>query len=630
MTTTEFTRPEAWKGAWDLNPPQPGDPDHVAYRALAPLMIAYHDALLAATPSPGPVQPTAFFDGHRRIVPEADAEPLLDVGEVTAEGILAQDPGPEWSGASDDPVPIVVNCTAQREDDEAWSEVPLPRSLTEMPPPLREDALVGIVGDVARETVTLTGCDPLSPVIHLLAAWGAMAPPHVREAILLQPAREFVLPVGRTGSTRKGTVHACVTRLLRYVDPTLGERTINWQGGSGEGLFARLAKDESEPRALIFADEFGQILAQAQRTGQTVLAAIRSLWNPEGAADIPTRREPIHVEGIHVSAIFHSTPAEVQNGFRSGEVTTGLVNRLLVARLRPAEYRSRTGDYPSEVFERLTDGLAKASAAMASTPALVHYSEDAGRLWEAVKPTLEDHDAPGADILARGAGHVARVALLYALLAGRARIEVEDVRAGLAVWDACRHSAVLLFGAMTGDRDADRIYSILMQMGGTMTRTDLRDALGRHGRRDDIEHALVTLAARGLVRRRQKRTGGRSVERVEVVDLSGRDPRDISEESDISPLPDAQDPAPADPGSLMSPMSQRSRQEPPDRAPDDGGRQRCPACGTSTLVRVPGSDRIVCTQPGHPPPSSSSVSPTVPSVDEVLAEAANDDAWAPA
>ena len=37
--------------------------------------------------------------------------------------------------------------------------------------------------------------------------------------------------------------------------------------------------------------------------------------------------------------------------------------------------------------------------------------------------------------------------------------------------------------------------------------------------RDDIEHALVLLASARLIRRRRRRTAGKPVERIEVIDL---------------------------------------------------------------------------------------------------------------
>jgi hypothetical protein len=180
--------------------------------------------------------------------------------------------------------------------------------------------------------------------------------------------------------------------------------------------------------------------------------------------------------------------------------------------------------------------------------------------------------------------------------------------AAVAVWDACRRSALLLFGAMTGDPDADRIYAVLCQMGGDLSRTELHDALGRHGRRGDTDHALVLLASRGLVRRRRRRTAGRPEERVEVIDLAATVGRDLvakSAKSAKSPPAVAIDPAPADLNALNALKAQGSRQHTsvdewdPERATDDDAEPTCPADG-SPLRRVTGSVDGVCTWPAHP------------------------------
>ena len=272
-----------------------------------------------------------------------------------------------------------------------------------------------------------------------------------------------------------------------------------------------------------------------------MLAAVRSLWNPDGQADIATRAQPVHIDGAHVSGLFHTTPDEVQNGFRTGEISVGTVNRMMVARIRPAARRAATGEYPQDVFDDLVSRIARATLLMeqmdpGEAVRIIDYSPEADALWSAEKPRLDDQaeDEIGVEILTRNAGHVARVALLYALIEGHDQIEVADLRAALAVWDVCRHSAMLLFGAMTGDRDADRMYGVLVRHGGAMNRTELRDALGRHGRGSDIEHGLVVLASHGLIRRMKRRTGGRPEERIEVVNLV-TDLRDKGAESDLSP-----------------------------------------------------------------------------------------------
>ena len=138
----------------------------------------------------------------------------------------------------------------------------------------------------------------------------------------------------------------------------------------------------------------------------------------------------MHIDGAHVSGIFHTTPEEVQGGFRTGEITVGAVNRMMVARLHPAASREITGEYPDLVFDDLTGRLADSVVRMwhrdpGEGIRIIEYTADASSLWSEQKPGLdtEADDEVGANILVRNAGHVARSALLYALTEGHERIQ---------------------------------------------------------------------------------------------------------------------------------------------------------------------------------------------------------------
>lgn len=86
--------PEGWKSpAWDLHPPEPGDPDYGTYKALVPKMIEYHAALIEASEAAPELAPRPFFDGERHQTPEwPEPEP-------------EPEPGPEPDPESGDPGP---------------------------------------------------------------------------------------------------------------------------------------------------------------------------------------------------------------------------------------------------------------------------------------------------------------------------------------------------------------------------------------------------------------------------------------------------------------------------------------------------------------------------------------------
>ncbi len=125
-------------------------------------------------------------------------------------------------------------------------------------------------------------------------------------------------------------------------------------------------------------------------------------------------------------------------------------------------------------------------------------TEDAWRVWELLYDELSEgkDDLLGA-ITARAEAHVRRLAVLYALLDQRGVVEVEHLRAAMAVWDYCAASAAHIFGGKVGDPRIDKILAAILAAGDTgLSRTEIRSIVGGHVPADEIDAALRHL---GLV-----------------------------------------------------------------------------------------------------------------------------------
>jgi hypothetical protein len=111
---------------------------------------------------------------------------------------------------------------------------------------------------------------------------------------------------------------------------------------------------------------------------------------------------------------------------------------------------------------------------------------------------------------------VLRLSAIYAALDCSAVVRLEHLQAALAVWNYCFASIQFIIGedaAIGGDPIADRIREALKGAGAEgLTRTQIRDLLGRHASADRISQALSQLATRGLATRETVLTGGRPVE----------------------------------------------------------------------------------------------------------------------
>jgi hypothetical protein len=146
----------------------------------------------------------------------------------------------------------------------------------------------------------------------------------------------------------------------------------------------------------------------------------------------------------------------------------------------------------------LQDALATAKAV-----GEMKRSESANRLWEAhYECLLEAGDQVTACERARP--QVLRLSMLYALLGGSAIIQIEHLRAALAVWDYCEASARLIFGGglatPTQEPLAVRMLNAITASPG-INRTGLREVAGHKVPAEDIEKALAWLEAQGLAHR---------------------------------------------------------------------------------------------------------------------------------
>jgi hypothetical protein len=138
----------------------------------------------------------------------------------------------------------------------------------------------------------------------------------------------------------------------------------------------------------------------------------------------------------------------------------------------------------------------------------------ASRLWEAVYPDLSaDRSGLLGAITARAEAQTIRLAMIYALLDRKDKIDTGHLEAALAVLEYCEASAIHIFGRALGDPVADEVLGALRQANDAgMTRTAIRDLFGRNCSADRINAALRLLTINGLIRKKTWMTTGRPAE----------------------------------------------------------------------------------------------------------------------
>jgi len=409
----------------------------------------------------------------------------------------------------------------------------LPSATARYPDPMEPAALHGPLGDLVRVLEPHTEADPAGLLVQALVMFGSLIGrgPYFRAESDRHHGNLFACLVGLTAKGRKGTS-------LGRIRATFGALDGDWMDGrgksglsSGEGLIHAVrdpAEDAHEnsdqgvedKRLLVIETEFASVLRVMSREGNTLSAVMRQAWDT-GTLNTLVKHSPTKATGAHVSMIGHVTATELRRYLDRTEAGNGFANRILWVCVRRSKLLPFGADPCDEALRPARERLAMAVTFAADLRGVcISFDPQAAELWAAVYPALSEGQ-PGmlGAVTSRAESQTVRLALLYALADCCREIRIEHLRAALAVWDYCLASARFIFGDALGDPLADELLRRLRQAGEVgMDREELRNALGRHKRSDEIGRALGVLAEHGLAwSERRAETGGRPEERWFVL-----------------------------------------------------------------------------------------------------------------
>lgn len=397
-----------------------------------------------------------------------------------------------------------------------------PDATTEGHPTIDKVAYHGLAGEFVRTIEPETEADPVALLAQFVVAFGALVGrgPHYRVEGDEHHANLFVLLVGDTSKARKGTAWGRVRAVF--------ERVEGWPGAreglsSGEGLkwhvrdpIKRYERDkksgelrevEEDPgiedkRLLIVESEFAQVLRQAERSGNTLSAVIRSAWDKGHLATL-TKNDPVTATGAHISIIGHITTDELRHELSATDVANGFANRFIFLLTRRSKMLPFGGKPLSEqVANDIARRLSRA-ASQARTFGQVTMTEKARKVWAEIYPDLSA-DRPGllGAVTARAEAQCVRLALVYALLDGSPQIDAPHIHAALALWEYAEASARYIFGQALGNPLADKLLEALRAAGPRgLTRSAMCNLFARNESAERITAALALLERHGLARR---------------------------------------------------------------------------------------------------------------------------------
>ncbi|HUL46767.1 MAG TPA: hypothetical protein VLV25_06690 [Steroidobacteraceae bacterium] len=387
------------------------------------------------------------------------------------------------------------------------------------PAPPGPAAYHGLLGEIVRRLEPETEADPVAIIAQLLVAFGAAVGRGAYfqvEATRHHP-QEFLLLVGDSSTSRKGTSWDHARRLIATADATLDQRILTGLV-SGEGLVWAVrdptSSDAGVPdrRLLAFEAEFASALKAATRENSTLSPTLRSAWDGR-PLQLLTRTTPARASDAHITVVGHITAAELRHHLTGLELANGLANRFLLISCRRTRLLPEGGASDPLAGTGLLRVLAGAIE-HARTAGRVRLDKHARELWHHAYIQLAHASQTGiaGALCARAEAHTIRLALLYALSDGERQINTEHLQAALSLWDYAARSATWALQSATGDPLAEQIHTALTNHPAGLTRSQISDTLQHNQPAKAIQRALDALALAGRANCTQVHTAGRPAE----------------------------------------------------------------------------------------------------------------------
>jgi hypothetical protein len=382
----------------------------------------------------------------------------------------------------------------------------------------------GVAGDIVGATAPESEASPVALLVQVLVCAGNVVgrKRYMQIGATRHYPNLYALLVGKTSRARKGTSWDYVVHVFYQVARDWLDKHVVTGLSSGEGIIHSLrdvtdGEDVSpgevlrrDKRLLALESEFASVLSQATRTGNILSHVLRQGWDGVRIATL-TKNSPEQATETHVSVVGHVTQAELIACMTTTDVKNGYANRFLFVATERSRLLPYGGDLDA-IDRALGPYLETLRAALdwvQQHPGQARFDESARAIWPAEYRRLnEEHPGLFGDVTDRGAAHVLRLALLYAILDQSLDISADHLRAALALWKFCEASARYIFGDRLGDAIADSILEALRATPDGMTRTELYDHFGHNVSSAKIGAALVALKTAGLAYMEQKAATG--------------------------------------------------------------------------------------------------------------------------
>lgn len=388
-------------------------------------------------------------------------------------------------------------------------------------------AFDGLAGQFVAMILPHSEADPFALLLQFLTAFGNVIGRCAYQTVEADRhyPNLFVVLVGQTSKSRKGSSWSQVRRLLQDVDESWTSNSLFTGLSTGEGLIHHVRdcgveggqqgadSGVADKRALIVASEFASILATMQRRGNTLSSTLRDAWD-RGDLRTMTKGSPERATGAHVSIVAHITREELRRQLTTTEVANGFANRFLWASVRRSKSLPEGGALAVDDVRTLAKRV-RESVSFARCQEGIQRDADARILWRQIYGELsEGSQGMFGAVTSRAEAQVMRLSGIYALLDRSPLVRQDHLTSAAALWRYCEDSARDIFGKATGDPTAERILRLVINAGEAgRSKSELSDDLSHNVPADRINAALDSLIEAGDLEIRHEPTGGRHATR---------------------------------------------------------------------------------------------------------------------
>ena len=423
---------------------------------------------------------------------------------------------------------------------------PVAPPAADWPAPMAPEAFYGLAGRYVAVVEPASEADCVALLVQFLLAVGNVIGRTAHAAVEADRhfTNEFAVMVGKSAKGRKGTSWGQVKGMLDRVDPLwVADRLVTGLS-SGEGVIwgvrdaaekqermqpdgeaVRSEKVEADPgvrdkRLMVEESEFANVLKQIERQGNTLSPVVRQAWDG-GTLRTLTKNSPAVATAAHISIIGHISADELKRCLNLTECANGFGNRFLWFLVKRSKMLPDGGQPDGPALAAVGEELGRVLA-FAKGVGVVGRDDSASALWREVYPILsDDRYGLAGSLTGRAEAHVLRLSVIYAVLDRSPVVRHEHLAAALAVWDYADASVMCVFGSTTGNQMADKILAALRITPAGLTRTEIRDLVGKNAEAERIAQALDLLLGAKLVRREHRDTQGRPSERWATVRQGG-------------------------------------------------------------------------------------------------------------